>query len=348
MWNTNRSRFGRLLGVIGLLMLASIAAADKLRLESRASFGLISKADIGRTSRVLKVSAVGATQVTRVYSTVGGVLFQATAQPDDSLRGRSIRLTSVPEGRSDAKLHVTIGEKEGVSSAPAWVWVKAAQFARSDWTAAGSLYSDPVTADEKRFKARRSPKYWIGYHPVVDDSLIGFLLFTADGMFVDDNPDFLRRVTTAIPGLHDQLGYGVTFNETQSRDAARQFRSFLRPIQWETYMLNDVDSTYKIEIADGALVITGRPRYHFGTTAGGRFNEITRIRQFFDLNEGRLSQINPIVYKAVFEFARHVAFFNYVEKQDQAAFAAFVDGLDDLAGRIPSIDTPAAWTPKSN
>ena len=139
--------------------------------------GLVPKAEIGSTDRRLRIDAVGAAQVGAVYGSVGGVPFQSTAQPALSLRDQPIHLSYVREGDDDAILQVAFGtETMVISSSPAWLWVKAAQFSRSRYSAVATLYSDPVTEDELRFDRSRSPRFWVGYHPDLDDTLIGFLI----------------------------------------------------------------------------------------------------------------------------------------------------------------------------
>ena len=61
-------------------------------------------------------------------------------------------------------------------------------------------------------------------------------------------------------------------------------------------MLNDLASQYIVETEDGELVITGRPNYHYGTTSGTRFSEITSATDFFDQNQQDLVDTNPLVY----------------------------------------------------
>jgi hypothetical protein len=308
--------------------------------------GLVFRRDLpGPANRRVTIEARGAARVAGVYATVGGVLLQATAAREDGFAER-ITDVSLSESGPNARLQIRFGPTTTVTStAPAWVWVRAARFAASRYTAAVTLYDEPKSEAERQYAIRSKPHYWIGYHPAVDQTLIGFLLFMSDAMFVDANPNAVRDLTNHLPGLMNEVGYATVYDEGRSAAAATLMRQTLAQADWETYMLNDVDARFTFQHVNGLLSVRGHPTYHFGDNDSGGFTEAPGMRRFLDERQDVLMDLNPLVYSAVYDFARHVAFFNYLKRNGPSIFQRLIQRLPDTERRLPRFDTPVAWNP---
>ena len=89
--------------------------------------------------------------------------------------------------------------------------------------------------------------------------------------------------------------------------------------------------------------IGGSPRYHFARpTNTGDFRELHELTGIFHKNRQMVFEVNPLVYTAVADFAKLVAFFNYVDRTDPDELDEFVSRLKPVLDRIPTIDTPIA------
>lgn len=357
MFKTALARMAIYAVVILVAVPGALLAGPKISFRTKgAGIGLVSKAEIGHTATSnLRITAIGPAAVSQVYADVGGVLFQGIAQPDNNVTGDAIDLSYSLKGDHDAVLRVRIGEREATSDVPAWVWVVAARFADSKYTAAITLLGKPETDDEVRYDNKKEkPVYWIRYHPAVDDTLIGFFLFSADSMFVNADIDLMRGITQDLAGLEGLVGYDVQFNEASSAKAAETIMKqihhggrpggVLRWWWWTTYMLNDVETDYKFRAKGGRLEIQGNPTYHFGMVGDNKvFIENRYITEYFAGHPDTVQQLNPLVYEAVYDFGRMVSFFRYVKKANPHEFREFMTEIDPVLNRIPEIDTPAAW-----
>ncbi|MBA3351927.1 MAG: hypothetical protein H0U23_05795, partial [Blastocatellia bacterium] len=153
-----------------LLLLTAIAVAAPVITFTGGNLGLVPKSAIGQTSRgTLRVSARGATAVSRIYARVGGVLFQGTAEPEEQQKDAKIELSSERKAQGHL-LRASYGLQKGTYQTPTWLWVTAAKFADSDHTAALSLFGSPDTEDEKAYNQANPQRFWITYHPVLDDT----------------------------------------------------------------------------------------------------------------------------------------------------------------------------------
>lgn len=121
----------------------------------------------------------------------------------------------------------------------------------------------------------------------------------------------------------------------------------MHSVDWSTYMLNDVDTAFTFSVENGELVITGVPNYHFGRASEDTFEETLPITKFLQSNRDLLHRLNPVIYSVVDDFSKLVAFFNYARASDPEGWTAFVESLHNLDGHIPTMDTPAAWSPAS-
>jgi hypothetical protein len=212
-----------------ILFLFSICHATTPSIQIQgAGYGFVKKSSIGVTNRAtLRVAARGAASVSRVFVKVGGVLFQAVAKPDKAITNSHVDLSFEKTSQNSATLYVDIGKEHGVSHSPAWIWVLAAKFANSTDTAALSLYGKPDTPDEIQYHKEHNVRFWVEYHPVLDDTLIGMMVFAVDGMFVDVEPDRLRGLTQSFSNHKVIFGDVPRFNESKSSLASAAIKKIL-------------------------------------------------------------------------------------------------------------------------
>ncbi len=312
---------------------------------------LVQKVDVdGEVTSQFLVKAKGASAVFKLHGTLTGVLFQATALPGDSLKSLPINLSYRLKGDHDAVLCVTLGNNQVTSDVPAWVWAVAAKFAEHEASGAVMLTDEPRTRAEKRFERRWHGKnglserlLWARYHPAVDDTLMGFFLLTADAMVGD--PVHMRTITNGLKDFEKYSGYSLTTDHVKSGRAARALDTIIsleaRP--GDCAMLNDVDETIVFTISNGELRISGVPNYHFAReTQAGVFEEIKQLTGICRKNRHLFLDVNPVVYKTIADFAKLVAFFNYIDETDPDRLDAFVNDLKPVMDRIPTIDAPIA------
>lgn len=313
---------------------------------------VVQKADLhGRVVSQFRVNAKGSQAVSQAYGSVAGVLFQATAQPDPRLKSLPIQLAYRLKGEHDAVLVATIGKKEVISDVPAWIWAVAAKFADHDCTGAVTLTDKPPSVVEKTFEQRwrrqngsRGRLLWAKYHPVVDDTLVGFFLFTADAMMAD--AEHVRTITDGLKGLEQYSDYSVTLERTKSRRAARALNTIiaLESKPGDYAMLNDVDASFGFTAGNGKLTISGVPNYHFAREVrAGVFKEVDHLTAICKKNRRLFIEVNPIVYSTVADFSKLVAFFNFIDKTAPDELDEFVSSLKPVFRRIPSLDIPMAF-----
>ena len=312
---------------------------------------LVKRADlVGETAGPLLVRATGAKAVAEAHGNLTGVLFQATARPSATLASLPIGLSYTERGECDALLRVSLGDRTAVSDSPAWIWAVAAKFAQHEATGAVTLNDQPQTAAEQRFARRWRHDHrdderlvWARYHPVLEDSLVGFFLVTADAMLGDAQN--IRTLPNGLANFEQSSGVSLAIDDAKSRRAASTLDELIRleSQPGDCVMLNDVDEAFVFTIADGKLQISGSPRYHYSRqTQASRFQEVERLNEIFRENQHIYAETNPRVYQTVADFAGLVAFFNYVEARDRSRLAAFVDSLEPVFDRIPNIETPIA------
>ena len=317
---------------------------------------LVQKNDIGGTvTSQFHEKARGAQAVSQAYATTTGVLFQATAQASRPIKSSPIELAYRLNGNHDATLVATIGKNRVTSEVPAWVWAVAARFADHDCTGAVTLLDQPNSAVEKNFERRwrrengsRGRLLWVRYHPAVDDTLIGFFLLTADAMLAD--PESIRTMTDGLVEFEQYSGYSMTVDRSKSRRAAYALNAIidLKSRPGDHAMLNDVDAAFRFEAVNGRLHIDGVPSYHFAREVQhGVFRDADHLNAVVANNRQLFFDVNPMVNKTVTDFAKLVAFFNYVNETDPHELDEFVESLKPVFDRIPTLSTPIA-VPLSN
>ena len=172
---------------------------------------------------------------------------------------------------------------------------------------------------------------------------MGFFLFTADAMLA--NAQNMCTITNGLRDFQQYSNYPVTLDAAKSRRAARLLDGLitLEFQPGDIAMLNDVDEAFVFTIENGNLKMGGRPNYHFARkTNSNEFKEVRKLTEIFHKNRNLVSEANPLVYKAVTDFAQLVAFFNYVDRVDPDELDAFVSRLRPVIDCIPTTSTPIA------
>ncbi len=340
-----------LLGILSLTAVP-VTAGPVISFDPQAGgVRLVRKGDVGdEVSSRFVVKAKGPVAVSKVYGTIVGVLLQATARPGDKLKSLPIELSYRLQGDHNAVLCATIGKHKVVSDVPAWVWAVAARFADHGATGAVTLLDRPRTRAERSFERRWHGKHgfderllWARYHPAVDSTLMGFFLLAADATVGD--PEHMRSITEGLQDFDKYSGYTLSVDGQRSSQAARTLDTLisLKAQPGDRAMLNDVDETYAFTIAKGKLQTSGVPNYRFSReTRAGEFTEISELTRVCRQNRHLFVEINPLVYTVVGDFAQLVAFFNYIDETDPDELDAFVDELQPVFDRIPTIETHIA------
>lgn len=344
-------RISRLLGLlaVGLALAArgdAVAGPQVTYDPERGGVALVRKSEIdGPVKSQFEIAARGTEEVSNVTAVVTGVLFQAEARPAAGLDAKPIRLSYALRGKDDASLIVKYGDQQLASDAPAWVWAVAARFAVHPATAAVTLRNAPETAGEKLFYEHWKRKYgeqlrltWARYHPELDDTLIGFHLIVADAMMAD--AEQYCQVVNGLDGDHSTSSPGEAPRRLRSaRTLAALVRLESKPA--DCSMLNDVASNVIFSAADGTLQIEGAAHYQFARLArSGKYEPLKELSDALRKNRHLQQESSPALYRAVDEFSRLVAFFNYVERIDPTDMQAFAASLNPVLERIPTIDTP--------
>jgi hypothetical protein len=341
-------------GLAAILACTGVATAGpKVTYDPQAGgVALVRRGDVdGPVNNLFLLTAHGQEEVadSAVVAAATGVLLQAAAKPEAGLEKRLVRLSYAFRGEHDARLLVKLGDDELASDAPAWVWSVAARFALHPATGAVTLVNNPQTPAEKLFTQDWLRKHgtkrrltWARYHPMLVDTLIGFHLIVADAMMGDP-----VHYHTVVNGLDYTLPYGpASLGDGAKRlRHARTLDGLLRldSKPADCSMLNDVESQFLFSAQDGKLQLTGTADYQFSRMGKpGEYHPNENMTRMVRSNRRMVRESSPVLYDAVDDFTRHVAFFNHVHKVDPAALAAFVEGLDQVVERIPTIDTPVA------
>ena len=312
---------------------------------------LVRKSDVeGKVPSRFEVQARGESDVLKVYASVAGVLFQGMAKPDAALREKPIRLGFKTTGKHDAALRVTFGDKTVTSTSPAWVWAIAARFALHDATAAVTMLDKPPSPAAATFEAKwhagnrvRKRLVWVKYHPVLDDTVIGFYLFAADA-FIGD-PALMRRLPNGLKGLEYGDSTSLRFDNARSRTAAGTLDRIisLKAKTGDVAMLNDLGDSFVFKTIDGRLQITGVPNYRFARKdRAGKFRQLKTLSKLCSNNRHHFRRANPRLEAAVTDFSRLVAFFNHVGEAQPKELKRFVGTLKPVLERIPAMQTPIA------
>jgi len=216
--------------------------------------GLIKKSEIGSTNRGgLKVRARGRVAVSKLFGKIGGVLLQQTAILPQNLQGLPISLSFDKVSQFDSVFKAKIGNHAVVSDIPSWIWLNAAVFANTEETAAVTLYGKADTTDEKSYDLKYRPRYWVSYHPAIDDTLMGLMLFSADAVFVKSNPDGIRKITEGIKDNAGLFSKFPTYNEVSSIKASVVLKGMLNEGKNIGTALKKVEVELIASVIEGSL-----------------------------------------------------------------------------------------------
>ena len=182
---------------------------------------------------------------------MGGVSFEAVAQPDPSLSGRTIELSYVGSRPDGSRLVVRAGGTVLRINVPDWQLVPTVQFAASEYHAVVSLFGEGP--DQKNY-------YYLQYHDAMKDTLMGMRMLQADILFIS----LAQHWRTPSYGGRVLLGAGEQASqENTSMEAARRLDATLRQGKWRSWVLTDAGTTPTFGNVNGELVVRASPYYYF-------------------------------------------------------------------------------------
>ncbi len=192
------------------------------------------------------------------FREVGGVAFSAVAQGRNGLAVSNLSYdASLPDGK---RLRVTLQASDGESrtvSADLYDWelVPIARYADSPFHACFTLFGTPE--DEAQ---RRRAKRIMGYHPVLEDTLVGLRLMQADLLILTEEAADLPK-----EGGEYILGKGESYPETRLNETRfRQVEEWRRAQSedWASYVISDIGQEVEFYERDGRLVVVGDPIWY--------------------------------------------------------------------------------------
>ncbi|MDR2176928.1 MAG: hypothetical protein LBP20_02670 [Treponema sp.] len=322
-----------------ILALVFSFSASGFDIANSAEFGLV---PVSRAAPLLEVKANGPEEVYSytVASDVGGVLFQATAQPTGNAVNQPVSVRYDPAKEDGQRLVVTVGSGEIVPALYDWQLIPIARYADSEYNACITLLGQPT------FRERLTGTYrdmYLEVHSAFSNTLIGFNLFLIDAMLMD--PDRIRR----IPGAFSETvrGYNDSeFNETRSALSTEQINRLLSlwGYGYTSYIYTDCETDISYDVIDGQLVFVGIPTYQFllldpvHKTATLNW----QINQDATLVRPLITALNPAVYTVAETTAQWAAFFRRVKEQDSGGWNAFIEQIAGIEAE-PAIKTPRVW-----
>jgi hypothetical protein len=300
---------------------------------------------------------------------VGGVAFGGMASPGRLLESKSVSL-AYDSGKADgSRLSVRIGDSVYTQALPDWLLVPISKYADSDYNACVSLFGERTN----------DTFYDIVYHPAFQNTLLGLRLLQAD-ILLFDIANMWR-----LPASEGKvvLGKGESEPTGLARDSANKVMSVLRNVSFQSWVLTDQEATIIFTThEEGRLHITGEPYYYFWTSdfdgykrtwstlveqanalrVAGNVKEYNRVAMQINSLEPKVSEVknltagvksisgdmrklNPQVYDAAKSTMRYAAFFRYVKKTNQEAWATFLKEVNAIRP-LPHIVTPTSWSRK--
>lgn len=294
------------IGILLLLISNLHAATPAIQIHGASGYGFIKKSSIGVTNRAtLRVSAIGASSVARVFIRVGGVLFQGTASPEKTLLNKDISLSFKENGRTTI-LNINIGNESAVSNTPAWIWVPAAKFANSLNTAALSLYGKPETNDELKYHMENKPRFWVDYHPILDDTLIGMMIFAVDGMFVDVKPERLRNFTQSLSDRKKYFGDVPLFNNNKSFAASVKIKKILNKKDLLAEKYEKLSSYIEKKILIFEELKDMKKKMKLALVLKSKIEQLEKIKKDYDKVKWSTYMMNDVNSKFVFNISNGI------------------------------------------
>jgi hypothetical protein len=322
-----------------LTLVFSLNAFGQVKITGSAAYGFT---QAGRARSNLTVRARGSEQVFSydVASTIGGVLFQATAIPAGNAVNQTVSLRYNPALEDGRRLTVTIGN---VGISPVlydWQIIPVARYADSGYTACITLLGERTDAE---METHTLDSMYLEVHPALSDTLIGFNLFLVDAMLI--YPYRMWQITDSfsgtVRGYHD-----ITPNKTKSALNMVRISSILEEpsYPWHSYIYTDCETDITYNVTDGQLVFTGVPSYRFFRTDA----ENRTITMSHELNDAiiqrqiRIRDINSTVYTSAEKTAQWAAFFRAVQERNPDGWQGFMGQIADVQAE-PAMTIPRVW-----
>jgi hypothetical protein len=287
---------------------------------------------------------------------MGGVLFQATAEP----AGRALGLPSLSydAGKPDGqRLSVTIGNVMIDPGLWDWEIIPVARYS-TDTQVYGcvSLFGDFQTLSEKRlnkkYKNEGKVLFPVLFHEFLGNSLAGFNLFLVDTIFVNFD---MAGVTGGLPELipnYNAADWFLGFDPealTGWQDLSRRSREIIEDeisaAYWDSYIFTDYGERITYNVVNGKLVFDGHPNYVFVEFDDYResISLPDELNKYIKDNYETVKAINPVVYGTAEKTAQWAAFFRAVREKNPASWSGF---MNQIAGKNPEpFVTPSVWTP---
>jgi len=292
----------------------------------------------------------------------GGVLFMATAKPEDkNIENSAISLNYNKCKRDGSRLQVKFGAKTiKVDGFYDWLLLPAVAYVDSGYVNGITLLGEADVNDEAevfltipRLIARHDRTkrdktiYFAEYNPVFVNTLVGYSMFLVDAFLIESNylDPVLRSITDnlgSIKGYND-----MTINKQQTAETsakcAQRLGKLMKSANMKpatSYIYSDSEDGVTFVIKKGKLEFTGTPYYHFlkkETTPDGHSEY-----EFLDGEEGRndlfnkikedhelIRGLNPAVFDTMERFSHLTAFFRYIKQKDPAAWDKFKKQIED-------------------
>jgi hypothetical protein len=310
-------------GLISFASIVSTAAQDWTLGQQRFS------TNAGLAARPLQIRSSGRSNLVafKFVGRVGGVSFETTAEPDQTLRGKSIEISYNPSHPDGSRLVVRAGTTLLRTNIPDWQLRPIANFADSEYNAIISLFGEGPD---------RNSYYYIQYHDSLKDTLLGMRLLQADILFMSlgEHWRMPRYAGKVILGPGEQ----ETAEERAIR-AARRLDAALRGQKWRSWVLTDAGTHPTFGVVQGELIIRVRPYYYFWNIEQTEYD--SRIKEHNRL----VHEYNALLASAKADLDRHnslVPIFNATtdpqrKRQLRAQLDALKSEIDSKEARITAL-----------
>ncbi len=208
----------------------------------------------------------------RFVGKVGGVAFDALAQPEAGLKVKSLTLSYSAAEPDGHRLKLVINGKPVAAEIYDWELLPIARYAASDSTSCFTLFGELEDKKEAE-KLRDEGARILNYDAAFKDTLLGLRLFQLDVLVLDE------ELGTDLPKSdgHYLLGAGeqapdlpktreqMRKYEKEKEDLERRGASTDNGFRTEfgSYVICDQTVDLRFGLADGQLILTGEPFYYF-------------------------------------------------------------------------------------
>jgi hypothetical protein len=256
--------------VVAVLTLTAIAVTDCL--ADTTSLGRSSLSTLSAPSLKTTTPLRSSVRSFRFVGKVGGVAFDAVAQPEPGLTVKSLGLNYDPAEPDGGRLKVIINSKPVVADIYDWELIPIARYAASNSTSCFTLFGeleDKEKAKELRLKGDRI----LNYDEAFKDTLLGFRLFQLDVLVLHEefgadlpkvNGQYLLGAGEHAPDLskaRDLMREYFASREGLQRRAESDEDGF--PTNFQSYVICDQNVDLRFGVVDSQLALTGAPFYYF-------------------------------------------------------------------------------------